>query len=45
MVVEVEEIGTEKKEFPSDMIFEQEPGQIAEALVPLFLSSQILRAI
>jgi len=41
MVVEV----NEKKEFPSDMLFEQEPGQIVKTLIPLFLSSQILRAI
>ena len=41
MVVEV----NERKEFPSDMLFEQEPGQIVKTLIPLFLSSQILRAI
>jgi F-type H+-transporting ATPase subunit gamma len=29
---------------PSDMIFEQKPGQILDALLPLFLTNQVLRA-
>ncbi|MEB3343322.1 F0F1 ATP synthase subunit gamma [Okeania sp.] len=32
------------KSLPRDMIFEQEPTQILEALLPLFLTNQLLRA-
>ena len=31
-------------EFPKDMIFEQSPSQILDALLPLYLNNQILRA-
>lgn len=31
-------------EFPKDMIFEQNPSQILDALLPLYLNNQILRA-
>jgi F-type H+-transporting ATPase subunit gamma len=31
-------------EFPKDMLFEQNPAQILEALLPLYLNNQILRA-
>jgi F-type H+-transporting ATPase subunit gamma len=31
-------------EFPKDMIFEQDPSQILDALLPLYLNNQILRA-
>ena len=32
-------------EFPKDMIFEQNPAQILDALLPLYLNNQILRAL
>ena len=32
-------------EFPKDMIFEQDPSQILDALLPLYLNNQILRAL
>ncbi|MEL6776590.1 MAG: F0F1 ATP synthase subunit gamma [Cyanobacteria bacterium J06597_16] len=31
-------------EFPKDMLFEQNPAQILDALLPLYLNNQILRA-
>ena len=31
-------------EFPKDMLFEQDPAQILDALLPLYLNNQILRA-
>lgn len=31
--------------FPRDMIFEQDPAQILEALLPLYLNNQLLRAL
>jgi F-type H+-transporting ATPase subunit gamma len=31
-------------EFPKDMLFEQNPSQILDALLPLYLNNQILRA-
>ncbi|MGC1306171.1 MAG: F0F1 ATP synthase subunit gamma [Phormidesmis sp.] len=34
----------EMSEFPKDMIFEQNPAQILDALLPLYLNNQILRA-
>ena len=34
----------EMEAFPKDMIFEQEPAQILNALLPLFLDNQLLRA-
>ena len=45
LVVEVEKNDISTTDFPSDMIFEQEPSQIVKTLIPLFLSSQILRAL
>jgi F-type H+-transporting ATPase subunit gamma len=33
------------KSLPRDMIFEQDPGQILEALLPLYLNNQLLRAL
>ena len=33
------------KEMPRDMIFEQDPAQILNALLPLYLNNQILRAL
>jgi F-type H+-transporting ATPase subunit gamma len=35
----------EKKEIPQDMIFEQDPAQILDSLLPLYLNNQILRAL
>ncbi|EDX86765.1 ATP synthase F1, gamma subunit [Synechococcus sp. PCC 7335] len=37
--------GVEVSEFPKDMIFEQDPAQILDALLPLYLNNQILRAL
>ncbi|QQE64501.1 F0F1 ATP synthase subunit gamma [Leptolyngbya sp. BL0902] len=34
-----------KMNFPQDMIFEQDPVQILDALLPLYLNNQILRAL
>jgi F-type H+-transporting ATPase subunit gamma len=35
----------EVRQFPSDMIFEQDPVQILDSLLPLYLSNQLLRAL
>eukprot|EP00968_Pinguiococcus_pyrenoidosus_P008838 scaffold655_cov225-Pinguiococcus_pyrenoidosus.AAC.11 len=35
----------EPEEFPADMIFEQDPVQILNALVPLYLNGQVLRTL
>lgn len=43
--VDVISTEVEKKELSSDTIFEQAPDQILAALIPLFISSQILRAL
>ena len=44
--VEREKIsGPAPAEFPQDMIFEQDPVQILDALLPLYLNNQILRAL
>jgi len=45
MAVDVIPTELEKKTLDSDTIFEQDPAQILEALIPLFISSQILRAL
>jgi len=37
--------GPTPAEFPQDMIFEQDPVQILDALLPLYLNNQILRAL
>ncbi len=37
--------GLPPTDFPQDMIFEQDPVQILEALLPLYLNNQILRAL
>lgn len=39
MSVDVIETENEKKTLPSDTLFEQDPAQILEALIPLFISS------
>jgi F-type H+-transporting ATPase subunit gamma len=43
--VEREKIATEFKDLPKDMIFEQDPQDILNALLPLYLSNQLLRAL
>ncbi|PSO85546.1 MAG: F0F1 ATP synthase subunit gamma [Cyanobacteria bacterium QS_3_48_167] len=43
--VERESVSTETRTFPRDMIFEQDPVQILDALLPLYLNNQLLRAL
>jgi F-type H+-transporting ATPase subunit gamma len=43
--VEREIVETTVKELPSDMIFEQDPVQILNSLLPLYLGNQLLRAL
>ncbi|MEC4892187.1 MAG: F0F1 ATP synthase subunit gamma [Oscillatoria sp. PMC 1051.18] len=43
--VEREKVTTETRGFPRDMIFEQDPVQILDALLPLYLNNQLLRAL
>jgi F-type H+-transporting ATPase subunit gamma len=43
--VEREKIGAEVSSFPQDMIFEQDPVQILDALLPLYNTNQLLRAL
>lgn len=43
--VERETVTTEVSEFPKDTIFEQDPVQILDSLLPLYLNNQILRAL
>jgi F-type H+-transporting ATPase subunit gamma len=43
--VEREKISTPVQSFPQDMIFEQDPVQILDALLPLYLTNQILRSL
>jgi F-type H+-transporting ATPase subunit gamma len=43
--VEREKVATEVKALPQDMLFEQDPVQILNALLPLYLNNQILRAL
>jgi F-type H+-transporting ATPase subunit gamma len=45
MVVERQDVANSQKELPRDMIFEQDPVQILEALLPLYLNNQLLRAL
>ncbi|ELR98748.1 F0F1 ATP synthase subunit gamma [Gloeocapsa sp. PCC 73106] len=40
-----ETIAAQVKVFPKDMIFEQDPVQILDALLPLYLNNQLLRAL
>ena len=39
-----EKVATQVLPFPRDMIFEQDPVQILDALLPLYLNNQLLRA-
>lgn len=43
--VERESVTTEVNAFPSDMIFEQDPVQILDALLPLYVNNQLLRSL
>jgi F-type H+-transporting ATPase subunit gamma len=43
--VERETVTTQVASFPQDMIFEQDPVQILDALLPLYLNNQLLRAL
>ncbi|MGF1479296.1 MAG: F0F1 ATP synthase subunit gamma [Cyanophyceae cyanobacterium] len=43
--VERETVSTEFTSFPRDMIFEQDPVQILDSLLPLYLNNQLLRAL
>jgi F-type H+-transporting ATPase subunit gamma len=40
-----EKVTTEARPFPRDMLFEQDPVQILDSLLPLYLSNQLLRAL
>ncbi|WP_008309369.1 F0F1 ATP synthase subunit gamma [Leptolyngbya sp. PCC 6406] len=40
-----EKVTFEDKALPKDMIFEQDPVQILDALLPLYLNNQVLRAL
>jgi F-type H+-transporting ATPase subunit gamma len=40
-----ESLETTVREIPSEMIFEQDPTQILEALLPLYINNQLLRAL
>lgn len=43
--VEREKVTTQVRVLPRDMIFEQDPVQILDSLLPLYLSNQLLRAL
>jgi F-type H+-transporting ATPase subunit gamma len=43
--VEREKVTSTPRPFPRDMIFEQDPVQILDALLPLYLNNQLLRAL
>ncbi|MCS6813623.1 MAG: F0F1 ATP synthase subunit gamma [Cyanobacteria bacterium] len=43
--VQREKVSAPTREIPSDMIFEQDPVQILNALLPLYLNNQLLRAL
>jgi F-type H+-transporting ATPase subunit gamma len=40
-----EKVQSPTRTFPRDMIFEQDPVQILDALLPLYLNNQLLRAL
>ncbi|XZN93728.1 MAG: F0F1 ATP synthase subunit gamma [Microcoleus sp.] len=40
-----EKVSAPTKSLPRDMIFEQDPAQILDALLPLYLNNQLLRAL
>ncbi|HIK18639.1 MAG TPA: F0F1 ATP synthase subunit gamma [Leptolyngbyaceae cyanobacterium M33_DOE_097] len=43
--VEREKVASTSQALPQDMIFEQDPVQILDALLPLYLNNQLLRAL
>ncbi len=43
--VERQKVSTPTRSFPRDMLFEQDPVQILDALLPLYLNNQLLRAL
>lgn len=43
--VEREKVTAQPQSFPQDMLFEQDPIQILDALLPLYLNNQLLRAL
>ena len=43
--VERESVTSEVESYPQDTIFEQDPVQILDALLPLYLNNQILRSL
>jgi F-type H+-transporting ATPase subunit gamma len=43
--VEREKVAAPTQNFPQDMLFEQDPVQILDALLPLYLNNQLLRAL
>ena len=43
--VERQKVSTPVRSFPRDMLFEQDPVQILDALLPLYLNNQLLRAL
>jgi F-type H+-transporting ATPase subunit gamma len=43
--VEREKVAATTQSFPQDMLFEQDPLQILDALLPLYLNNQLLRAL
>ncbi len=43
--VEREKVTTPTESFPQDMIFEQDPVQILDSLLPLYVNNQLLRAL
>lgn len=45
MAVERDEVVTETAEFDASLLFEQDPVQILDALLPLYLNSQVLRSL
>jgi F-type H+-transporting ATPase subunit gamma len=43
--VEREKVSTSSESLPQDMIFEQDPVQILDSLLPLYVNNQLLRAL
>lgn len=43
--VERQKVTSQVRSFPQDMLFEQNPVQILDALLPLYLNNQLLRAL
>ena len=43
--VERQKVSAQVRSFPQDMLFEQNPVQILDALLPLYLNNQLLRAL